>query len=212
MFTGIVQARCPVVSLDDQQNLRRLGLALGPLAEGLQLGASVACNGVCLTASAIEADRVCFDVIAETLSLTNLGELDSGHLVNVERSFRVGDEVGGHILSGHVACAVPVTAVETAENLRIVKVGVPPEWFRYVHLKGFVALDGASLTISHHDSDRCEMGVSLIPETIERTSLGNVVVGDRINLEVDAQTQAVVETVERVLASADYAHLRRSEA
>ena len=208
MFTGIVQARCPVVALDDQQNLRRLGLDLGALAEGLQLGASVACNGVCLTASAVEGERVFFDVIAETLSLTNLGELETGHPVNVERSFRVGDEVGGHILSGHVACAVPVTEVETAENLRVVKVRVPPEWFRYLHLKGFVALDGASLTISHHDAERGEMGVSLIPETIERTSLGHVVVGDRINLEVDAQTQAVVETVERVLSSPEYAHLR----
>lgn len=210
MFTGIVQSRCPVVGVEDRQQLRRLAVDLGELATGVELGASIANNGVCLTASAVDQTVVSFDVIAETLSLTNIGQLTVGDRVNVERSFRVGDEVGGHILSGHVASGVPVVSIETDENLRVVQVEVPANWFRFVHLKGFVALDGASLTISHHDSAACTIGVSLIPETIARTSLGDCRIGDTLNLEVDAQTQAVVETVERVLASDRYAHLRAS--
>lgn len=210
MFTGIVQSRCPVVRVEDRQQLRRLAVDLGELAAGVELGASIANNGVCLTATAVDKTVVSFDVIAETLSLTNLGQLTVGDTVNIERSFRVGDEIGGHILSGHVASGVPVVSIETDENLRIVIVKVPADWFRFVHLKGFVALDGASLTISHHDPLACTIGISLIPETIERTSLGDCQVGDTLNLEVDAQTQAVVETVERVLASDLYAHLRAS--
>lgn len=207
MFTGIVQRRCPVVRIEEQPSLRRLWVDLEALAEGLEDGASVAHNGVCLTVVSREASVVRFDVIAETLERTNIGTLKVGDLVNVERSFRVGDEVGGHIVSGHVAASVPVARIEQGDNLRIVHLAIPAEWMKFLHLKGFVALDGASLTISHCDPEQCEIAVSLIPETIERTSLGSCVVGDRINLEVDAQTQAVVETVERVLGSERYAHL-----
>lgn len=210
MFTGIVQALVPVVQIESLKNLKRLTLELGALADGLEAGASVATNGVCLTASDFPApNRVTFDVIAETLERSNLGALDAGDTVNVERSFRVGDEVGGHIVSGHVACSVPIVAIQQSDNLRVVQVSVPEHWLRYLTLKGFVALDGASLTISHRDSEAQTIGVSLIPETIERTTLGRCQVGDRLNLEVDAQTQAVVDTVERVLASEEYAHLKR---
>lgn len=210
MFTGIVQAFVPVVRIESLPNLKRLTLDLGEIAEGLEPGASVATNGVCLTASGFPApDHVTFDVIAETLERSNLGALQVGDRVNVERSFRVGDEVGGHIVSGHVACSAPVVAIQQSDNLRVVQVSVPEQWLRYLTLKGFVALDGASLTISHRDSAARTIGVSLIPETIERTTLGRCRIGDCLNLEVDAQTQAVVDTVERVLASEEYAHLKR---
>ncbi len=207
MFTGIVQAQCPVVRVKDEPSLRRLWVDLGPLAADLALGASVANNGVCLTVAGIDGTQAQFDVIQETLNLTNLGKLQVGALINIERSFKVGDEVGGHIVSGHVACAIPVAKVEQSNNLRELYFDVPRQWLKYLHLKGFVALDGASLTISRYDEAGAQIGVSLIPETIERTSLGHCVVGDLINLEVDAQTQAVVETVERVLSSERYAHL-----
>jgi riboflavin synthase len=201
MFTGIVQGLCPVVSVEDDANLRRLSVEAGTLADGVLEGASVAVNGTCLTVTGVRAGgTIDFDVIAETLGRTNLGGLDVGSLVNVERSFRVGDEVGGHILSGHVTDTVRVSAVRDAENLRDVRFAVPPSWMKYLHYKGFVALDGASLTIAQVDPDSAEIAVSLIPETIARTTLGRVVVGDRVNLEVDAQTQAVVDTVERYLA------------
>ncbi|MAT82663.1 MAG: riboflavin synthase [Gammaproteobacteria bacterium] len=201
MFTGIVQGLCEVGAVDDEPGLRRLELRLGgELTDGLETGASVAVNGVCLTVTAVEGGDARFDVIRETLSLTNLGDLAPGHLANVERSFRVGDEVGGHILSGHVSGVAEVARVEEAANERNVYFRVPPELMKFLSYKGFVSLDGASLTIAHADAGACEIGVCLIPETIRRTTLGRVTVGSRVNLEVDPQTQTIVETVERVLA------------
>lgn len=202
MFTGIVQGFCPVLRVTEEANLRRLAITLGELADGVQLGASVAVNGTCLTVTGEEPDGVLtFDVIQETLDLTNLSELAAGDRVNIERSFRVGDEVGGHILSGHVVGTVRVERIEQADNLRTIHFSVPSEWMKYLNHKGFVALDGASLTIAGIDRDADEISVSLIPETIERTSLGRVAEGDAVNLEVDAQTQAIVETVERLIES-----------
>ncbi|HEY5647255.1 MAG TPA: riboflavin synthase subunit alpha [Pseudomonadales bacterium] len=200
MFTGIVQGLCPIVRVDEQTNLRRLAVQLEELAAGVELGASVAINGTCLTVTGQEPGGVLtFDVIRETLRLTNLGALKVGDRVNVERSFRVGDEVGGHVLSGHVASTARVVRIEQADNLRELHFQVDPEWLKYLHHKGFVALDGASLTLAAVDTGRREITVSLIPETIERTTLGQVEVGTLVNLEIDAQTQAVVNTVERLL-------------
>ena len=139
------------------------------------------------------------DLIRETLELTNLGELRVGSQVNVERSLRFGDEVGGHVLSGHVATMVPVTEVEVAQGRRVVTVVVPRQWMRYLMLKGFVALNGASLTIARLDRERSTISVSLIPETLSLTTFAAVAVGNRLNLEVDAQTQAVVDTVRAML-------------
>ncbi len=204
MFTGIVQGLCPIVRIIDEPNLVRLAVELEALAEGIETGASVAINGTCLTVTGEEPGGVItFDVIRETLSLTNLGDLTPGALVNVERSFRVGDEVGGHILSGHVADVVEVAGIDQADNLREIRFSVPGRWMKYLHHKGFVALDGASLTIARVDQEKSEITVSLIPETIERTTLGKVSDGARVNLEIDSQTQAVVDTVERLLNTPD---------
>lgn len=207
MFTGIVQRLLPLAAVRHEENLCHLDIALAELEAGLELGASVAINGVCLTVTRVADGITTFDVIHETLRLTNLGELTAGALVNVERSFVVGAEVGGHIVSGHVACAVPVVRIETAENRRDLFFSVPKDWIRYVVLKGYVALDGASLTISSLDPESGELGISLIPETIERTTLGRRAVGDRVNLEVDSQTQTIVETVERLLATGRFNNL-----
>ncbi len=184
----------------DEPGLRRIGIHTGELSEGLTLGASVSVNGVCLTATEVEAGNASFDVIRETLDHTNLGVLAQGSRVNVERSFRVGDEIGGHILSGHVAGTAAVDAVEEGENERNLWLRVEADWLRFLHHKGFAALDGASLTIAAVDAPAKRIKVSLIPETIARTTLGSVARGDRVNLEIDAQTRAIVETVERVLA------------
>lgn len=211
MFTGIVQGLCEVTHVEELTNLRRLTLALGPLAEGLETGASVAVNGCCLTVTGIADGAATFDIIQESLTLTNLGGLAAGSMVDVERSFRVGDEIGGHILSGHVAGCAEVIAVNTAENRRDISFRIPSRWMKYLHHKGFVALDGASLTIASADGTSNTISVSLIPETIARTTLGSVAVGDRVNLEIDAQTQAVVDTVERMLSSSDWqARIRAS--
>ncbi len=204
MFTGIVQGLCDVASVEAASNLRRLCIAMGELAEGLEPGASVAVNGTCLTVTRTASGLACFDVIRETLERTNLGALEPGSLVNVERSFRVGDEIGGHLLSGHVSGVVTVSRLEEAENERNVFFSVPAALMKYLTLKGFVALDGASLTLAHVDRESGEIGVCLIPETIARTTLGRVRVGDRVNIEVDSQTQTIVETVERLLGEPEW--------
>jgi riboflavin synthase len=199
MFTGIVQGLCRVADVRDRAGIRHLDIELDELATELSTGASVAVNGVCLTATRVMGATVTFDVIQETLGRTNLGLVQCGHSVNVERSLKFGDEIGGHVLSGHIADMVRVARVDTGEGIRNVCFEVPSRWMIYLFLKGFVALDGASLTIASIDRDRCQLSVSLIPETIRRTTLGTVMVGQAVNLEVDPQVQAVVGTVERLL-------------
>jgi len=204
MFTGIVQAYREVVEVVDKVDLRLLQIDMHDLTDALELGASVAVNGTCLTVTDVTGPLVWFDVISETLSTTNIGMLRKGDRVNVERSFKVGDEVGGHIVSGHIATNVPVVSIQQSDNLRKLWFGVPPQWLRYVLHKGYVSLDGASLTVSDLDLDAGRFAVSLIPETIERTTLGRVEIGSRVNLEVDSQTQGVIATVERLFQDDDW--------
>lgn len=210
MFTGIVQGLCRVAAVTDEPGLRRLQLQLDDLSSGLQLGASVAVNGTCLTATFVEKGRVGFDVIRESVARSNLGGLAVGDLVNVERSLKFGDEIGGHVLSGHVADVVTVAQIDTGPRERTVWFDVPREWLAFLFHKGFVALDGASLTIAAIERERGRISVSLIPETIERTTLGRVVVGDRVNLEIDVQTQTIVSTVERLLNDPDWRRQMRA--
>lgn len=199
MFTGIVQGVCRVVAVEREAGIATLRIDLGGHAAGLQSGASVAVNGTCLTAVAIDGGEVRFELVKETCELTNLGALRAGCLVNVERSFRVGDEVGGHILSGHTAALALVVDVAGGRGHRRIAVEVPARWMPYLMPKGFVALNGASLTIQDLDRAQNTFAVSLIPETLARTTFGDVAVGDSLNLEVDAQTQAVVDTVKAML-------------
>jgi riboflavin synthase len=204
VFTGIVQGLCRVAAITDEPGLRHLQLQLDGLAGDLQTGASVAVNGTCLTATFIENGRVGFDVIRESVDRSNLGKLAAGDLVNVERSLKFGDEIGGHVLSGHVADVVTVAQIDTGPGERTIWFDVARQWLAFLFHKGFVALDGASLTIAAIDRERGRISVSLIPETIERTTLGRVAVGDRVNLEIDVQTQTIVSTVERLLNDPDW--------
>ena len=199
MFTGIVQGVCPVVSCETHAGIACVAVDLDDLARGLELGASIAINGACVTVTEIDGSLVGFDLIKETIELSNLGELVAGTTVNVERSFRFGDEVGGHILSGHVAGVAVVTQIKSDDGHRLVTMAVPREWMAYLMLKGFVALNGASLTIAEVDRSAATIAVSLIPETLARTTFGRLEVGDRINLEVDSRTQVIVDTVREVL-------------
>lgn len=202
MFTGIVKGLARVVSLADRPGLRSLRLRLPEgLGRGLERGASVAVAGVCLTATDIEGDEVGFDAMEETLRKTTLGSLREGDSINVERSYRVGDEVGGHIVSGHVAGTAEIRAVDASDTNRAVTFGCDPSWMKYLLPKGFVALDGCSLTVSDVDRKNCTFRVWFIPETLRLTTFGQKAVGDRVNLETDSRTQAIVDTVEHYLAS-----------
>lgn len=205
MFTGIVQGVAPLVAIEDKANFRThtVQLPAGMLAN-LELGASVANNGCCLTVTAIEGDRISFDLIKETLRLTNLGDLQVGNLVNVERAAKFNDEIGGHLMSGHIMCTAEIVKILTSENNRQVWFRIANEQnMKYILHKGFIGIDGISLTLGEVTRNR--FCVHLIPETLERTTLGKKRLGDKVNIEIDPQTQAVVDTVERVLAHRDLA-------
>jgi riboflavin synthase len=200
MFTGIVQGTAEVVAIEEKQDFRSHTIRLpSAVCGGLQTGASVAHNGCCLTVTRIQGDLVCFDLMRETLRVTNLGELGIGDRVNVERAARFGDEIGGHQMSGHILCTGRVTEVEVSENNRRVQIRIPEAFGKYLFTKGYIGVDGISLTIG--DVAGSSFDVNLIPETLQRTNLGTRQAGDRVNIEIDPQTQAIVETVERVLAS-----------
>lgn len=204
MFTGIVQGTAEVVAIHEAEAFRTHVLALpAPLNEGLELGASVAHNGVCLTVTAIEGERVSFDLMRETLCVTNLGALKEGDRVNIERAARFGDEIGGHAMSGHVMGMAELVELDEAPNNRRLWFEVPAALGRYLFDKGYIGVDGISLTIGATRRATADHGprfcVDLIPETLARTILVDRVPGDVVNIEIDPQTQAIVETVERVL-------------
>ena len=198
MFTGIVQGTAEIIDIVEKENFRTHTIRL-PQAElqGLKPGASVAHNGCCLTVVSVEGDLVRFDLMQETLRVTNLGELKIGDRVNYERAARFGDEIGGHQMSGHIIAMAEVSRVLESENNRQVWMRMPPDLMRYVFTKGYIGIDGISLTIGDVEGD--EFNVNLIPETLERTNMGSRKPGERVNIEIDPQTQAIVDTVERVL-------------
>ena len=205
MFTGIVQGTAAVTRVIEKTEFRTHVLALdAALREGLALGASVAHNGVCLTVTAIDGEEVSFDLMRETLRLTNLGALEVGDSVNIERAARFGDEIGGHAMSGHVITMAELVELDEAPNNRRLWFELEAEYGRFIFDKGYIGVDGISLTIggvATGGPGRVRFCVNLIPETLARTVLAERRPGDRVNIEIDPQTQAIVETVERVLAS-----------
>ncbi|MCS6124635.1 riboflavin synthase subunit alpha [Shewanella baltica] len=199
MFTGIVQATCEVVAIHKKDGLNTLEVAFEPdLHEGLAIGASVANNGVCLTVTQVVDDRVFFDVVEETLRLTNLANLSIGQSVNVERSLTFGSEIGGHILSGHIHTKAKVVDISHTEQHYDLTLGIEPKWMDYIFYKGFIGVNGCSLTVGEVSDSGFKL--HLIPETLKLTNLSQYKVGDELNIEIDSQTQVIVDTVERVLA------------
>jgi riboflavin synthase len=198
MFTGIVQITAKIIAIEEKTDFRRHTLRLpSALLDGLAIGASVAHNGCCLTVTHIDGDAVSFDLMRETLRLTNLGELRIGDSVNLERAARFGDEIGGHAMSGHIIGTTRVVEVLPSENNLQLWFAIDPTWRKYIFTKGYVGIDGISLTIGEVRADR--FCVNLIPETLTRTNIGTRKIGDLINIEIDPQTQAIVDTVERVM-------------
>lgn len=204
MFTGIAHGKyCAAVRRQDD-GILKLTLDLGAYGRDLAIGASVSINGVCLTVVSNSEGVASFDVVSETARISNLGELMDGSNVNVERSFRVGDEVGGHMLSGHVADVVTVASNTVEDSEALLEFVVPEAWRRYLMPKGFVALNGCSLTVAEFDRQSGIGAINLIPETLRRTTFDEVAEGDRLNLEVDAQTQAVVDTVRAMMSDKNW--------
>jgi riboflavin synthase len=198
MYSGITRGTRKIVEKRSLEGRTDLVVDLEDLSANLELGASVACDGVCLTVAGIDGTRALFQVVAETLERTTLGTLEVGSVVSVERSYRVGDELGGHELAGHVIGTGCISAVRREGGRHDLRVSVPREWMKYIFPKGFIAVDGSSLTVGHTDPAG-SFELHLIPETLRLTKFGSKAVGDRVNIELDARTVAIVDTVERVL-------------
>ncbi len=206
MFTGIVQTKASVVGIVGDNQFKTICLSVGQEhLQQLNIGASISINGVCLTVTKYELNsndvvgQVYFDVIDETLNKTNLKHIEQGQKVNYERSVTFGTELGGHIVSGHIHdTAVLSNIVRTKDNVKM-ELSLSKDWMKYVLHKGFVSVNGCSLTVGNVT----EQGFSLhlIPETLSITNLGNYTIGDELNIEVDQQTYTTVQTVERYLSS-----------
>ena len=197
MFTGIVQGIRNISLVSDFEGGRRLRIQLDDLSENLKIGASIAINGVCLTAVNISNDWAEFDVIQETLIRSNLGALRLGESVNVERACSFGDEVGGHNVSGHVDCIGIIKQINKSPNNCDVVVSCEKNWIYYLIPKGWVTVDGVSLTVV--DCGDTWFSFSLIPETLKQTILGLKTEGTKVNLEFDNTVKVIVHTIERMM-------------
>jgi riboflavin synthase len=198
MFTGIVHSTVTLVDIikknDFQTHIVQFDDAL---LDGLAIGSSVAHNGCCLTVTQIKGNKVAFDLMQETLKVTNLGDLQVGDAVNIERAARFGDEIGGHQMSGHILFMAKIKNINKSENNCQITFEIPDVYLYYIFNKGYIGIDGISLTVGELVGNT--FNVNLIPETLQRTNLNNRQVGERINIEIDPQTQAIVETIERIL-------------
>lgn len=198
MFTGIVKGLFKVSSIQKLTGLAHLAIQFNPeLLHRLEIGASVAINGVCLTVVKIEGPIVYFDLIQETLNLTNLANLSEGDLVNVERSACFGDEIGGHLLSGHIMGQATIIKVDTPANNHEITFQTSPTMIKYFFPKGYIALDGVSLTLVAVNRKNSTFSVHLIPETLRQTAFGFKREGSKINVEIDSQTQILVDTLSK---------------
>ena len=205
MFTGIVQGIARVDQLSDRSGLRSVRLEFPPgFTDGLVVGASVAVDGVCLTVTALHGEHAAdFDVMQQSLALTTLGDLAVGSQVNVERAARDGAEVGGHPLSGHIDFSARVAEVRRPENNQVLRLAVPAPWMRYVFAKGYIAVNGASLTVAEAQREPGGAGwfdVWLIPETLRMTTFAAKQAGDALNIEIERSTQVMVDTVRDAVA------------
>jgi riboflavin synthase len=192
MFTGLVEDRGTVVAIDTTSDGARLRVRTR-LAGEVGEGDSVAVSGVCLTATAIEGDSFAADAMHETLRRSALGALDVGSAVNLELALRADARLGGHIMQGHVDGTGSVAEVRDEGFSRVITVAAGDDLLRYIVEKGSIAVDGVSLTVSRVDGEGFD--VSLIPETLERTSLGAAARGRTVNLEVDVLAKYVEKLV-----------------
>ncbi|PHP51896.1 riboflavin synthase [Actinomyces ruminis] len=202
MFTGIVEELGRVVRLDAVGDSARLTVAAPVVTRDARAGDSIAVNGCCLTVAELHDGAFTADLMAETLTRTNLGAVAPGERVNLERALRLADRLGGHVVQGHVDATVCVIDRHHGEHWDLVRLALPRNLARYVAVKGSIAVDGVSLTVVDVDDGDARssdnpapvgpaFSVGLIPETLRRTTLGARAAGDRVNLEVDVMSKYV---------------------
>lgn len=193
MFTGIVATSCEVVATEQGEEVRSIVVDLGGYDDDLEIGASVAIDGVCMTVVSAIDGHVRFEAIPETLERTTMGLLKQGSRVNIERSLRMGDELGGHILSGHIMSTARILQrTQKGEGIDLL-IEHQADTKPYILEKGYVAVDGMSLTVGEVQSEG--FNLHIIPETLRITTIGAKTEGDLVNIEVDSRTQAVVDTI-----------------
>ncbi|MBC3185494.1 riboflavin synthase [Corynebacterium sp. zg-331] len=194
MFTGIIEEVGMVAAVEDQGDALRLTVKAATVLEGTRRGDSISVDGVCLTAADLREHAFCADVMRESLTRSNLGNLEVGSRVNLERAMAVGEHLGGHIVQGHVDATAALLGREHSEHWDVLRYALPSSVARYVVEKGSIALNGTSLTVSGLGKGWFE--VSLIPTTLRDTTHGDLVPGDLVNVEVDV----LAKYVERLLA------------
>ena len=199
MFTGSVSGIVPVNSVENKGSFWAITVDLGRFKDGLEIGASVSLDGVCLTVVSIDENIVQFDIIEETLNRTTFGSIKAGKSVNVERSLKVGDELGGHILSGHVLTTAKIIKRIENEGSIDLLIENKEEFSDYILQKGYVSIDGMSLTIGRVTEDY--FSLHIIPETLRVTTIEAKSEGDRVNIEIDSRTQAIVDTIRNMEAT-----------
>ena len=188
MFTGIITDIGRIAALEKRGDLRAR-ITTGYDTATIEIGASIACDGVCLTAVALGPDWFDADISAETVSRTNLDLWAEGRTINLERSLKVGDELGGHIVSGHVDGVAEIVAMSDEGDSTRLTLRAPEALAKYIASKGSVALNGTSLTVN--EVADCTFGINVIPHTQEVTTWGRAQVGDRVNLEIDTLARYV---------------------
>jgi riboflavin synthase len=188
MFTGIITDIGTIRSVAQRGDLR-IEIATGYDVTSVDMGASIACNGVCLTVVEKTSDSFSVDVSAESAGLTNIGEWKTGHPVNLERALKVGDELGGHIVSGHVDGVAEIVALRDQGDSTRVTLRAPNALAKFIAPKGSVALNGTSLTVN--EVNGTHFGINFIPHTKAVTTWGSSTVGDRVNLEIDTLARYV---------------------
>ena len=197
MFTGIVQAVATISEVSENNGIRSFVIEFpNGFCEELAIGASVSIDGVCLTATRLlTPNKVSFDVMLQSLNVTTLGNFRVGSAVNAERAAKDGAEIGGHPLSGHIDFKAEVIEIARMDDNFRMRIGVEKRWMRYIFPKGYIAVNGASLTIAEVDKASGWFEVWLIPETLRMTTIGEKGVGNHLNVEIERETQVVVDTI-----------------
>jgi len=195
VFTGLVEGLGTVAELLDEPPGKRIRIDAGALAKGAEVGSSIALNGCCLTVVRCSGSVLDFEAGSETLSRTNLGDLVAGDTVNIERSLRVGDRLGGHVVTGHVDTVGKVSRREEEGDWSTFWFQLDRRWMHQIVSKGSIAVDGISLTVV--DVTDNSFSVALIPHTLEVTTLGGRRTGDSVNIETDLLAKYVQRQLER---------------
>ena len=197
MFTGLIEAVCKVKSVRRSDRAMLLAIDLGKLAEDSGIGDSIAVNGVCLTITRLEGSVAAFDVSAETLAKSTLDKLSPSSEVNIERAVKATDRFGGHFVQGHIDGTATIKAIDRHGKFAEMKFAAEPELLDAMVVKGSVAVDGISLTIA--DMDRNSFTIALIPETLNKTTLSKVKIGDKVNIETDIIVKTIKRQLEKIL-------------